>query len=171
MTVRHYRTNPMTTSAKTVALLMVAVSVGAISFWVLRRDERQIYGQLLRVNEFNGAAGNQSDTATRATRIGQYFTRDVIIEFGDGRATIQGRETLVSMATRLLPRTSGYAAQLADTEINVVDSDRADVSVTLVLRSRAPDFLEIDPRELSIFFQNIEGGWRIRHVKLVSPFR
>ena len=166
------RADTLTKTVKIVALLTLALSARAAWFVVFRHDQREIRSQLSAlITEFNGASVELTDATMRAGRIGHYFTRDVIIEFGKGRSAVQGRETLVDMATRLLPRISAFAAALADADIQVLDPSRADVTVTLVTQHRASDSQDFDPCELSISFRNMDGAWRIGHVKLVDPFR
>jgi len=153
------------------ALTLTASACGA---WlvVLRHDQNEIRGQLSAlITEFNGSSAEFSDSTARAARIGQYFTPNVIIEFGKGRSTIQDRETLVGMASRLLPRLSAFAAALADTDIRVLDNSRADVTVTLLTHDRISDSHDFGPCELSLRLLKVEGAWRIRHVELVDVFR
>ena len=162
----------MSKGVKRVTLITLALSACLAWFVVFRHDQDEIRGQLSAlISEVNGASAELSDTRARAARIGQYFTPDVIVEFGIGRSAIQDRETLVDVATRLLPRISTLAAALADTDVRVLDNGRADVTLTLVTHDRGSDSHDLEPCELSLGFLKVEGAWRIRHVALVDLFR
>jgi hypothetical protein len=166
--------DPAIRRAARMALAAAALCAFAVWFWAfaIRHHEREISRQLFAaLREFNGASAERSEAADRAGRIAQYFMPDVTIDFGFGSAPIRGRETLVGIATRILPRTSAFVGELVDTHIRVLDGVHADVTLTLLFRSRAPGEHDLEARELSISLQNAERSWRIQHIKIVDALR
>jgi hypothetical protein len=158
-------------------LLVVAVLIAA-GAWVWLRwaptPERAIQQRLRAfATELNSSTTDGLGSVARAARVGQYFTREVVIEFGGGSPPIHGRETLIGMAARLQPRTAAFVVELNDITVQMVDDTRADVALTAVIRRRDISSGEesLDAREFSADVRQVEGEWRMNRVTAVETLK
>ena len=155
------------------ALAVVLLTVAGIWLWHSRgsAEERQIRARLNALaTEINGSTTDGLGTIARAGRIGQFFTPDVTIDLGQGTPPIQGRETLMGMASRLQPRTAAFDLTLDDVQVESIDGGRADIVLTVVIRRRSFASAEesIDAREFSAELLKQDGAWRIGRVSAVD---
>lgn len=164
-------------SRRAQLLLAVAVLAG-LGIWAWRvwwpDDERQIRRRLESFEEtFNQGPSEGLGAVTRAARIAAYFTDDVVVELGQRTPPIRGRETLMGIVMRLLPRTEAFKLQLLDITTRLDTPSTADVSLTAAFRPRTVVTGEssIDAQELSLKVVKINGEWRVSHVTTVEPFR
>lgn len=137
-------------------------------------EERQIAARLHALaDEVNASTTDGLGTVARAGRIGQFFAPDVSIDLGQGTPPIQGRETLMGMASRLQPRTAAFELSLDDVQVERIEGDRADVILTVVIRRRSVASGEesIDAREFSAELLKADGAWRISRVTAVDTLR
>ncbi|MCA1561461.1 MAG: nuclear transport factor 2 family protein [Acidobacteria bacterium] len=159
------------TGAALVALLALTT---AWLFWPPNTD-RQIRRRLTALaDEFNSNTADALGTATKAVRIGDYFTEDVVIDLGQGSSTIVGRETLVGMAARLQPRTGPFTLRLDDITVDAAGDGRtATVALTLTITgtSSVTGPQSIDAREFSLGMHQSDGEWRIARVAPVDTIK
>jgi hypothetical protein len=140
------------------------------------RDERAVIRQRLdtfadAVNK--GGGSGLAGAATHAIGLAEFFSNDVVITLGGGSAPIQGRDMLISMATRLQPRTSEYTVDFED--VNVVlgsDGESADVDLTAKFIRRAPGARQsMDAREFKLQMRRDDGEWKIASVEAIQTLR
>ena len=124
-------------------------------------------------SEFNSGSTDGLGLIARAAHIGESFTHDVVIELGQGSPPIQGRETLMGMASRLQPRTSAFLLELDDVNVEVKDPDPADVTFTALIRRRSVASGEesIDAREFAAEAVRADRRWRVSRVVAVDTLR
>lgn len=164
----------MTRTAQ-VTLLGVLV-LAAVSLWIWRNaatpEDRAIRERFQSfAAEFNASTTNGLGTVARATRLGEYFTPEVVVELGGGSPPIHGRETLIGMAARLQPRTSAFELGFSDITIDWVDRDRAEVTFTLVIRRRPTGEESLDAREFSVEMQSLNRQWRVSRAVAIDTLR
>jgi hypothetical protein len=157
------------------AFLLVAAAAAALWWWLSaapdERAIRQRFGAFAA--EFNAPTADGLGTVARAARLGDYFTPDVVVELGEGTASIHGRETLIGMAARLQPRTAAFVIEFQDISIETLDHQRADLTLTLVIRRRSSVSGEesIDAREFSAEMRKADGSWRVDRAVAIDTLR
>jgi hypothetical protein len=158
----------------------ISVAVALIAAYLTWRaigshDEREIRTRLEELAaEFNASTTDGLGTVARAARIGQFFTSDVVVELGQGSPPIHGRETLIGMAARLQPRTAAFVVELKDINVQLLEADRAEAALTLVIRRRsiASGEESFDAREFSADLRkDDEGRWRLGRVVAIDTLR
>ena len=159
------------------AVTGAAVLLCIAGWWMWRSGgsppEREIRQRLHSLaGEFNGAATDGLGTVARAARIGQFFTPDVVVELGQGSPPIHGRDTVIGMTARLQPRTAAFVVKLEDVSVELLDSTRAEATMTLVIRRRSVASGEesLDAREFSAELRH-DGVWRIGRVVAIDTLR
>ena len=151
--------------------------LAAIGFWGWRggsSDERAIRSMFQEfATEFNSGTSDPLGLLARAAHISEYFTPDVVIELGQGAQPIQGRDTLVGMATRLQPRTSAFVVEMDDVTVELTGPESADVTFTALFRRRSHGSGEesIDAREFAAHVVRGDGRWRVQRVVAVDTLR
>jgi hypothetical protein len=160
------------------AALLVLVAIAGAAFWIWRTyagpEERAVRQRLdALAGEFNSATTDGLGVAMRAARLAQYFTDDVVVDLGQGSPPIQGRETLIGMASRLQPRTSAFVLELDDVAVQLVDASVAEVALTVLIRRRTAGSEEesLDAREFSVELRQNAGEWDISRVVAVDTLR
>lgn len=164
----------MTRTAQ-AALLGVLVLAG-VSLWIWRNaatpEERAIRDRFHSfAAEFNAPTGDNLGTLARATRLGEYFTPEVVVELGGGSPPIHGRDTLIGMAARLQPRTAAFQLEFTDITVDRVDGDRADVTFTLVIRRSGTGDESLDAREFSVEMHSLNRQWRVSRAVAIDTLR
>lgn len=157
------------------AVAGVALLLAAAFLWrQMASEEREIARRLERLaGELNATttADDGFGALARAARLSAYFTPDVVVEFGSGRTPIEGRETLMGIATRLQPRTAAFSVQLADITVELAGEDRAHATLTAVIRRSGGGEDAMDAREFAVDLGRAGGEWRISRVTAVDPLR
>ncbi len=162
---------------RTQALLAGGLAVAAIGVWLWVSGpspiERRIRGRIDELATiFNAPAPAGPAAVGHALRIVQFFTEDVIVELGCGTPPIQGRDTVMGMATRLQPRTAGFLVAFDDVAVVQADEDHAEVTMTAVIRERGAAGREaFDARELAASLRRTDGEWRVSRVVAVDTLR
>jgi hypothetical protein len=160
--------------------LQIAVAVGlvaGVALWWWRsgsgaeREIRAVFAGF--VTEFNSGAKDGLGLIARVAHIGESFTPDVVIEFGQGSPPIHGRDTLMGMASRLQPRTAAFVLELDDVTVDLKDEDHADVTFTALIRRRSVGSGEesIDAREFAGEVVRLDGRWRVSRVVAIDTLR
>lgn len=157
-------------------LIGAIVLAGAVWMWrsAASPDERQVRRRLEEVAaELNAGATGDFDAVTRAGRIGQFFTPEVVVELGQGSPPIHGRDTLIGMAMRLQPRTAAFDLELTDINVELLEGGRAESTFTAVIRRRSVVSGEesLDAREFSAELEKLDGEWRIARVIAIDTLR
>jgi hypothetical protein len=163
--------------ARRGAISIVAVLAAAGVAWMVwpEGNEGKIRRELRAlVAEANERAGDGLGTVAKAARLGSYFTSDIVVDFGPGTAPIEGRETLIGMATRLQPRTASLRVALEDVSVTMRPGDAiADVTLTATFTRRDVSTGEetIDAREFALEVRQDAGEWRIARVTTVDTLK
>jgi hypothetical protein len=158
-----------------IATAVVLVAGAALWWWrggsSAEREIRRVFASF--VTEFNSGASDGLGLIARAAHIGESFTPEVVIELGQGSPPIQGRETLMGMASRLQPRTAAFVLELDDVNVELKDEDHADVTFTALIRRRSGSSGEesIDAREFSAEVVRLDGRWRVSRVVAIDTLR
>jgi hypothetical protein len=157
-------------------LVALAVGAGALWIWSARpsTEQREIHRRLDEFTAtFNAASGEGLGGLAQAARLGHFFTDDVVVELGRGSPPIRGRETVVGMAARLQPRAAEFLLEFVDVTIGGIEEERAEVSLTAVLRRRAavPAPESLDAREFSAELAKVDGVWQVSRVVAIDPVR
>ena len=153
--------------------LALVVAAAGLWWWNSRSSsaEREIHALFEGfAREFNSGASGGLGLVARAAHIGEYFTPDVVIELGQGSPPIQGRETLMGMASRLQPRTSAFELEFDDVTVQLMDPDHADVTFTALFRQVTGE-KSIDAREFSGELVRAGGRWRVNKVVAIDTLR
>ena len=113
------------------------------------REVRALFDGFAR--EFNSERPTASACSRGRPHRRAFFTPDVVIELGQGSPPIQGRETLMGMASRLQPRTSAFVLEFDDVNVEFQDADHGEVTFTALIRRRSQASGEesIDAREFA----------------------
>lgn len=164
--------------SRRAAAVLAGVAVVLLAFFVWRywwpNDARDIRNRLNALaDDFNESTTDGLGTVARAARLSTYFTDGVVIELGQGSPPIQGRETLIGMASRLQTRTAAFRLELLDINVDVKGGSEADVTLTAAFRRAGGAAGEgsIDAQEMALRMTKGDGDWRISHVASVDPFR
>lgn len=158
-------------AARSCCVLTLVLSLACAWF----DDERtEIRDRLRQLTErVNTVAPEGLGSVTRAAEIGMFFTDDVVVEFGEGSAPIQGRETLIAMATRLQLRLAEFRLDFTDANIQLAaDKQTADVTLTAEFIRRDPGARQqMDAREFKLQMRRENGEWRIARVTAVDTLK
>jgi SnoaL-like domain len=163
--------------SRRVQLILAALVVAGLGLWWWQggssreREVRALFDGF--ASEFNSGASDGIGLLARAAHIGEYFTPDVVIELGQGSPPIQGRETLMGMASRLQPRTSAFMLEFDDVNVEFSDPDHGEVTFTALFRRRSQGSGEesIDAREFAGEVVRSGGRWRVSKVVAVDTLR
>jgi hypothetical protein len=160
---------------RTVVIAVVAAALLAVWAWRTwwPSDEQRIRGRLRAfAADFNESTTDGLGTVARAARLGSYLTDDVVVDLGSGSPPIQGRETLMAMATRLQMRTAAFTLDLVDINVTMAGGE-ADVNLTVAFKRRSIGTGEesVDAREMALRMVKSDGEWRIRRASTVETFR
>jgi hypothetical protein len=157
--------------------LAVVVALGAAIWFVARADDETtpIRRRLQAFcDDVNGSTTDGAGPEARAVQLGSYFTEDAEVDFGRGSTPITGRETLISMAGRLQPRTAAFSLKFVDVTIVLAPGgDAADVHLTaeFIRRSITTGDQSLDAREFSIAMRRTASEWRMSRVTAVETLR
>jgi len=158
-------------------LAIAAIALAGAGLWWWRSGspaEREIRTMFARfASEFNASTTDGIGLLARAAQIGEYFTPDVVIELGQGSPPIQGRETLMAIASRLQPRTSAFVLELDDVNAEFMDATHGEVTFTALIRRRdhASGEESIDAREFAADVVRDGSRWRVSRVVAVDTLR
>ena len=163
--------------SRRVQLVLAVLVVAGLGLWWWRggssaeREVRALFDGFAR--EFNSGTTDGIGLLARAAHIGENFTPDVVIELGHGSPPIQGRETLMGMASRLQPRTSAFVLEFDDVNVEFGDPDHGEVTFTALFRRRSQVSGEesIDAREFAGEVVRADGRWRVSRVVAVDTLR
>jgi hypothetical protein len=158
--------------------LALAMLVSSCSWW--QGDKALIIARLSAlVEQMNAHGENGLGSLARAAQIGQFFTDDVIVELGRGSAPMTGRDTLMAMAARLEPRTSGFTVKLTDINVLVTPADQsADVNLTAEIIRKATATgagaaagPSMDAREFTVIMRKVDGEWKVARLTAVDTLK
>jgi hypothetical protein len=164
---------------RTALLTVTVLTFASCSWW--QGDRAIIIARLnALVEQVNTHAPDGLGSLSRAAQIGQFFTDDVIVELGRGSAPVTGRETLMAMAARLEPRTSGFTVKLTDINVLVTPHDQsADINLTAEIIRKAPvpggpaasAGPSMDAREFAAIMRKVDGEWKIARLTAVDTLK
>jgi hypothetical protein len=164
-------------SQRTLGALVIAIAVAAGAYWWWNAgssDERQVRRLFQDFTaELNAGTTSGFGTLAHIARLAEFFSPDVVVEFGQGSPPIQGRETILGMVGRLQPRTSAFVLEMDDVNVEFTAPDRGEVTFTAVIRRRSFESGEesIDAREFSGEVARLDGRWRVTRVVAIDTLR
>ena len=150
-------------------VVVVAAAIGAIialGYPVLfPSEEHRIRKQLDDlVQTVNTPPSEGMEALARAARIGNAFTTDVTIDFGDA-PPVHGREAIMGIASRLQDRARTVKVGIQDVDVVVAsDRTRADVDLTVVVKMDD----STDAREFNVQMVKLQNGWLIERATAVK---
>jgi hypothetical protein len=157
------------------AALMTAAAVVGLAVWYFWPGEAaSIRGRLDALAEdLNASATTGVGVAAHASRIGTYFTDDVVIDLGQGAVPIEGRNTVVGMLVRLDPRTAQFSIRFEDASVHLRSASNADVNLTAEIMRRGTNARDtsMDAREFAVAFRKVGDEWLIARVHAVDTIR
>jgi hypothetical protein len=143
-------------------VVVIAGAIGAViglGYPVLfPSEERRIRKQLDELVEMvNSPPADGMAALARTAKIGNAFTTDVRIDFGDA-PPVQGREAIMGIASRLQDRIRTVNVALQDVDV-AVNSERtsADIDLTVVVKSDD----DTDAREFQVQMVKPDDRWLI----------
>ncbi len=134
--------------------------------WLFPGDERRIRtaldGLAATARE---PSGEGLAPAARAARLGDFFTRDAVIDAGPGLPSLSGRDAIVGLAATARPG-DGFVLRFVDIDVTVGPAgDTALVRLTATMKSRGlGDRETVDAREFLLEWRKVEGRWLIGRV-------
>lgn len=151
-----------------IAAVIAAIGIAAWVWWPsdARRIRRKLDAIQSAVNERpkDGIA-----QVGRTVQLATFVTDDVVLEPGEGRAVLQGREPLLAMAARAPNDAHPYTLSFGNVWIDVQDKGHATVHLTATF-SR-PDSeggtATTDSREVKLEFRRGDD-WRIARITLID---
>jgi len=163
---------------RVAAIVAVVVAAVGVAAWFLSTagDEAAAVGQRLRAfsDEVNKSTVDGLGPGARAAQLGSFFTDDVDVDLGQGSAPIRGRETLVTMAARLQPRTAAFRLEFEDVRVALAPGgETADVHLTaeFIRRSLTTGEESLDAREFTIGMRRVGGDWKIGRVTAIDTLK
>jgi SnoaL-like domain len=163
--------------ARRVTLAAAVVAAVALVVWWFRTpgDEASIRRRLQAfVDHVNRTSSGGPSTASHAAAIGSYFTEDVRVDLGQGSTPIDGRETVVGMATRLQPRIAAYRLKFDDISVQIApDGASAEIHLAaeFIRRTVAAGEDWLDAREFTLAMRKVGDDWRIARVTAIDTLR
>ena len=159
------------------AVVVLALAALAVLAWRSREtsDERAIRGRLEALrDEVNASTVDGLGTSARAEQIGGYFTKEAVVELGEGSVPIRGRDTIVGMVARLQPQTAAFRMDLDDISVELVpggaDAD-ALLTASFVRRSISTGEESRDAREYALVLTKASGDWQISRITAIDTLR
>lgn len=125
-------------------------------------------------DDVNSSTTDGRGPEARAAQLGTFFTDGVEIELGGGAAPIRGRATVVSMASRLQPRTAAFKLKFEDVTVAIAPGgNTADVHLTaeFIRRDLSTGEESLDAREFTLEMQRASGAWQIQRVSAVDTLK
>ena len=148
------------------AVCLALSLLSACSWW--QGDKALISARLnALVEQVNAHSPDGLGSLARAAQIGTFFTDDVIVELGRGSAPVTGRDTLMAMAARLEPRTSGFTVKLTDINLTAEIIRKTPASGEPAASS-APS---MDAREFAVIMRKVDGEWKIARLTAVDTLK
>jgi hypothetical protein len=165
----------MTVRRVTFAAAVVAAAALVVWFFRTPGDEATIRRRLQAlVDDVNRTSTGELSTASHAAAIGSYFTDDVHVDLGQGSTPIDGRETVVGMATRLQPRIAAYRLRFDDISVQIAPaggSAEIHLAAEFIRRSVAAGEDWLDAREFTLGMRRVGDDWRIARVTAIDTLR
>ena len=164
-------------TARRVTVAAAVVVAVALVAWFFRApgDEASIRRRLQAfAGEVNRTPTEGLSGVAHAAVIGSYFTEDVRVDLGQGSSPIDGRQTVVGMATRLQGRISAYRVRFDDISVQIApDGASAEVHLAaeFIRRSVAAGEDWLDAREFALGMRKAGDEWRISRVTAIDTLR
>ena len=153
------------------ALLVAAAVLGW--WWLFPSEESRIRQRLdALVDDTNEAGGDVAGLAS-AARVSTYFTEDVTIEPPGGAQPLQGRQIILSIASRLKTATGTTTAAVRDVDVSVApEKTSATVNLTAVVtRNEGTPDATVDAHSFALTLRKVNDTWLIAHVRSVETER
>jgi SnoaL-like protein len=161
-----------------VAAIGVTVAALALGAWYLLKPadpEAMVRSRLHAFSEVvNDSTVDGKSPEVHGAQLAAFFAEDVEVDFGQGTAPIQGRDTVIGMAGRLQPRTAAFRLKFEDVSVAMgPGGETADVHLTaeFIRRSITTGEESLDAREFSLGMRRVGGEWRIARVTAVETLK
>ena len=165
----------MTVRRVTVAAAIVAAVALVAWFFRMPGDEASIRRRLQAfVDDVNRTSTQGLSSVSHAAAIGAYFTEDVRVDLGQGSTPIDGRATVVGMATRLQPRIAAYRLRFDDVTVQMApDGGSAEVHLAAEFIRQSVGAGEdwLDAREFTLGMRRVGDEWSISRVTAIDTLR
>lgn len=150
------------------AAIVLGVAVAAWQFWPTeaRRIRRTLDAIAQTVNERPAEGVGQ---VARTAQLARFFTDDVVIEPGEGREDIRGRERLLALASRVPKEGEPFELSFANVSVQVTSDQTANAHLTVTLTTRDAGTGEdtVDAREVALEFRRSDD-WRVARITLMD---
>jgi hypothetical protein len=157
------------------AAATAVVGIGVVVWLLQPADDEAPVRRTLQalVDKVNESTVDGLGPEARANEFGAFFTDDVSVDLGRGSAPIEGRDTLVGMATRLQPRTAAFRLKFVDLGIQMGGSGTAEVHLTaeFIRKSITTGEESLDAREFLLGMRNVGGVWQISRVTAIDTLK
>lgn len=149
------------------AIVIVAVAWGAYTWWP--SEERRVRKRLAALADtLNDAPRDGLQAVARGARLASFFDPDVVLDPGEGRAPIAGREQLVALASRAPDDRGAFRVSFVDVTV-AVDGETASSRMTATIEWRDSNQQpNVDAREATLDWRK-RDGWRITKITAVAP--
>jgi hypothetical protein len=157
-----------------VALGAAAVAMAAAVLFLWPTDARAVRQTLAAATDAISVPAGEGDfqRITRAASLAKRLAQDVVLQAGPEGPTIQGRDTVVGLTSRLW--TAGSVTVTLDVVDLTVDGAAGRATATAVGHvsgSEAGELESVDGAELTLDLMKIDGAWLIARVTRVPVLR
>lgn len=150
-----------------VGILLAAIAWGAYAWWP--SEERRVRKRLAALADtVNDSPRDGLQLVARAARLTSFFEPDVVVDPGGGAAPINGRESLVALASRAPDARGSFRLSFVDVSVEVTGT-RASSHLTATIEWQAAgEPPSVDAREVMLDWRKTDA-WRIARVTAVEP--
>ena len=157
---------------KLFAVAAAVIVAGLVARNYFFGDRRQIQRQLDELAET--ASVNPAETGidrlARASRLGRFFTEDVMIRTSQSAESfVGGRQAVMGMAAQTAAAYGPVTVAFDDVQIGLTDSSTAAVYVTATIAENNPQGRLLEAREVSVTFKKTNGEWLISQAEVLRP--
>jgi hypothetical protein len=155
-----------------MAAAVLGAALAAVYFWPT--DARAIRQRLATAAAAVSRPAGEGDLqrVARAASLLNSLTPDVVVDAGPDGPSVQGRETVAGLASRLGP-TGPSSIELVDTGL-IIDGQAGRATATILVRVTDGDRGAIDAfdgTELRVDLARIDGAWLIARVARTPALR
>jgi hypothetical protein len=157
---------------KGLALLTAVVVVGLVVRNFFAGDRRQIQRQIDALSEVASVSPAETgiERLARASRLGAFFTDDVMIRTSQSEASfVGGRQAVMALAGQTAAAYGPMSVEFADVQIGITDPSTAAVYVTATITGNRPQGGLLETREVSATFKKVNGEWLISQAEVLRP--
>jgi ketosteroid isomerase-like protein len=148
-------------------VVIAAVAWGAYTFWP--SEERLVRKRLAALAEtVSDPPRDGLQLIARGARLASFFEPDVVLDLGEGRARINGRDELVALVSRAPDQNAGFRVSFVDVTVNM-SGDTASSHLTATIEwQEGTGQPNLDAREATLDWRKTDA-WRITKITAVGP--